>query len=95
MKKKIWLIAIVTFILGLIIGGGCVYFYTQEEVQATPNENTQTENNEQEENANSLNLPTEGNDTVLTTNSDTTLRVINEYDDAFFTKKKNLLMWEY
>ena len=96
MQKKVWIISIFTFILGILLGGLCVYFYINKNTNILPCENSsnqnEIENNEQQEYNNSLNLPTEGNNTVLTTNSDTTLRVINEYDKSFFTKKKNLLI---
>ena len=92
MQKKIWIISIVTFILGLLIGGLCVYFYMNKNTTENPSNQNEIVNNEQLENNNSLNLPTEGNNTVLTTRSDTTLRVVNEYDKAFFTNKKNLLI---
>lgn len=38
------------------------------------------------------NLPTVGNNTLIKTNCDTTIRVINEYTTEFFTAKKNLLI---
>ena len=38
------------------------------------------------------NLPTTGNDYIINTTSDTTLRIINEYDAGLFTKDKNLLI---
>ena len=95
MQNKILTTAIITFILGLVIGGLCIYIITKANTNTTV-ENPTTENNEnvnnEEENSNSLNLPTEGNNTVLTTASDTTLRVVNEYDKSFFSKEKNLLI---
>lgn len=94
MIKKHLPIIITTFILGLLIGGVCVYYFTKpDEITNTSESNTNnsTVNNIQEEN-NTLNLPTEGNDTILSTKVDTTLRVINEYDTNFFTAKKNLLI---
>ena len=95
MQNKILTTAIITFILGLVIGGLCIYFITKANTNTTV-ENPTTENNEnvnnEEENSNSLNLPTEGNNTVLTTASDTTLRIVNEYDKSFFSKEKNLLI---
>ena len=96
MQKKITIILIATFILGLITGGLCVYYFMNKSTNNSPTENPSNQseitNNEQTENTNSLNLPTEGNNTVLTTKSNTTLRVINEYDVSFFTKNKNLLI---
>lgn len=94
MQKKHILILIITFILGIIIGAVCTYVYTRNNDGnsniVTGNE-SENNNNEQGE-YNPLNLPTEGNNTVLTTESDTTLRVVNEYDKNFFTAKKNLLI---
>ena len=98
MKKKHILILITTFILGIIIGAICTYVYTKNNTSAnnnivTGNESENNNNNEQEPgDYNPLDLPTEGNNTVLTTESDTTLRVVNEYDKNFFTSKKNLLI---
>ena len=78
MQKKFGIISIVTFIVGLVIGGTVIYFITKPEnsTNAT-NENNEIVNNE-EPTSNSLNLPTKGNDTILTTESNTTLRVVNE-----------------
>lgn len=39
-----------------------------------------------------FNIPTSGNNTVFTTKSDTTLRIVNEYDENFFKSNKNLLI---
>ena len=99
MQKKHIFILIITFILGIIIGAVCTYVYTKNNnsgnnvVSENESENNNN-NNEQQEPGDytQLNLPTEGNNTVLTTESDTTLRVVNEYDKNFFTAKKNLLI---
>lgn len=37
-------------------------------------------------------IPTTSNDTVLTTNTDTKIRIINEFDNSLFSAKKNLLI---
>jgi len=99
MQKKHILILIITFILGIVIGAVCTYVYTTSNNGSnnniiTGNENKNNNNNEQQEPGEytPLDLPTEGNNTVLTTESDTTLRVVNEYDKNFFTAKKNLLI---
>jgi len=97
MQKKYILTLIITFILGIVIGAVCTYVYTKNNNTGNNNVVTGNEsenNNGQEESGenNTLNLPTEGNNTVLTTQSDTTLRVVNEYDKNFFTAKKNLLI---
>ena len=95
MQKKYILILILTFISGLVIGAFCSYMSTRQNINAPivnngGNENTGNPSNE--ENNTPLDLPTEGNDTILTTKSDTTLRVVNEYDKNFITAKKNLLI---
>ncbi len=97
MQKKHILILIITFILGIIIGAVCTYVYTTSNNGSNNNiitGNENNNNNEQQEPGDytPLDLPTEGNNTVLTTESDTTLRVVNEYDKNFFTAKKNLLI---
>ena len=87
MNKKHLIICIaITFIaltLGITLG---IYF--SKSTSESQNNNIvagNTENNE-------FNIPTAGNDTVIETNSKTTLRIINEYDTSFFTAKKNLLI---
>lgn len=97
MQKKHILILIITFILGIVIGAVCTYVYTTSNNGSNNNiinGNENNSNNEQQEPGNytPLDLPTEGNNTVLTTESDTTLRIVNEYDKNFFTAKKNLLI---
>lgn len=97
MQKKHILILIITFILGIIIGAVCTYVYTSNDNSGNNNVisgNESENNNGQEESVENtpLDLPTEGNHTVLTTESDTTLRIVNEYDKNFFTAKKNLLI---
>lgn len=97
MQKKHILILIITFILGIIIGAVCTYVYTTSNNGSNKNITTGNENNNNNEQQEPgeytpLDLPTEGNNTVLTTESDTTLRVVNEYDKNFFTAKKNLLI---
>lgn len=90
MNKKYLIVCIViTFIsltLGITLG---VYF--SKNTSENKNKVENTTNNETSE-SNEFNIPTTGNDTVITTNSKTTLRVINEYDTSFFTAKKNLLI---
>ena len=88
MQKKHILILIITFVLGIIIAAICTYLYTNN--TTTENNNTVISGNESKNNT--LDLPTEGNSTVITTESDTTLRVVNEYDKNFFTSKQNLLI---
>lgn len=93
MSKK-YLPIILVFILGLILGGTVIYYFTKpnDNTNVANGNNTNTTNNNGSENNNTLDLPTEGNNTVLTTNVNTTLRVVNEYDKNFFTANKNLLI---
>ena len=95
MSKKYVFIMIAVFILGIVVGAVTIYFVTIPNETTNPNNEIITGNNNQEEPDNTydpLDLPTEGNNTILTTNSDATLRVVNEYDKNFFTAKKNLLI---
>jgi len=41
---------------------------------------------------NNIDIPTTGNDTIITTSSATSLRIINEYTTDFFTANRNLLI---
>lgn len=94
MKNK-YLVILIVFILGVIIGGVSIYYFTKTDCNIYSNNGGNVgnnNNNNNENNGNAIELPTEGNDTILTTNSDTTLRVVNEYDKSFFTAKKNLLI---
>ena len=97
MQKKNIIILLITFILGLVIGILCTYVYTTNNTGnnnvITGNESKNNNNSEQEPNEYTpLDLPTEGNNTVISTKSDVSLRVVNEYDKNFFTAKKNLLI---
>ena len=96
MQKKHILILIITFVLGIVIGAICTYIYINKPDGDNSNvisNNGNENNNEHEQNGNNtLDLPTVGNNTILTTESDTTIRVVNEYDKNFFTAKKNLLI---
>lgn len=92
MSKKYLPIIIVVFIFGILVGAISIYYFTKPEENTNNNNPGTTINNNNEDDDNGLDLPTEGNDTVLTINSYTTLRVVNEYDKNFFTAKKNLLI---
>lgn len=81
---------VIGFIFGILVTGISMYNYFKPS-SVTPNQPPNVQETP-DENSESLNLPTEGNNTVLTTNSKTTLRVINEYDNSFFTANKNLLI---
>lgn len=96
MTKKNYAIIAIVFIVGIIIGGCLIYFLTSKDTVKPNNNlgetNPQNNNSQITNENNSLNLPTAGNDTVITTKSATTLRVVNEYDKNFFTAEKNLLI---
>ena len=107
MTKKHIVLMIVSFILGFAIGGTILFFITNNQSSTNANNitnsttannstnnvvNSNTEFKENGNENNELNLPTVGNDTVIKTNSKTTLRVVNEYDTSFFKSKKNLLI---
>lgn len=95
MKKKHIIIFILVFILGAASGAFGFYYFSKPTNYQSPTQSileTQNTSNASEEDNSSLNLPTKGNDTVLTTKVDTTLRVVNEYDKKFLTAKKNLLI---
>ena len=79
-------VIIVIFILGLIIVGTTIYYFTK----LTENTIQNNANNNEEES--DLNLPSTGNDRIINTNTNTTIRVINDFDKTFFTHNKNLLI---
>lgn len=87
LKKNIGIILTIVLFVLLILG--IVIFIA---VTKNVNKNNTGTDKLPVTNDNKISLPTTGNDTVITTNSKTTLRVINEYDKAFFTEKKNLLI---
>lgn len=100
MSKKYIFITIFIFIISIITlvllvrstSSGKTIWPNTEGSNSSSTENEAE--NKQGENGNydSLDLPTEGNNTILTTDSSTILRVVNEYDKNFFTAKKNLLI---
>lgn len=96
MSKKYIFMMIAIFILGIVIGGGIMYLVITSSEHTKPNNEIVTGNSNNNEEQNNdytpLELPTEGNNTILTTESLTTLRLVNEYDKNFFTAKKNLLI---
>lgn len=94
MQKK-YLPILVIAIFCIIVCIVSIYYFTipsQNNTGTTPNTNNTTNNIPSQENDTNLNLPTEGNDTIIHLKSDTTLRVVNDYDEKFFTSKKNLLI---
>ena len=103
MNKKILRIDIILLIILAILIGVAIYIANFNSTNNKISTNTISNNNnvtnntnntlpEQEESNNNLNLPTSGNDYVITTKSKTSIRVINEYDDKMFSKDKNLLI---
>lgn len=98
MFKKYLPIIIINVAFLSIITGIMIYFLINHENPADnnntpieiPKEDITVENNGTT-NSN-LNLPAEGNDTIIKTKVDTTIRVVNEYSTDFFTAKKNLLI---
>ena len=96
MQKKYLPVIIVVLILVLTAGITTIYYFRNanenSNINSGNNSNATVNNNSSQNDGASLDLPTEGNDTVLTIKSNTTLRVINEYDKKFFTSNKNLLI---
>ena len=95
MQKKPILTVIITIIFIITILTLSIHMYkntNNNNITNTQKPNNNSNNENVETNDTPLDLPKEGNDTILTTNSATTLRVVNEYDKNFFTAKKNLLI---
>lgn len=94
MQKKFMIIISIMATVIILLSSVIIYlvFFKPSTTTNIQNNNNNSTVEQPAEEDNSLNLPTEGNDTVLTTNSKTKIRVINEYDDAILTKKKNLLI---
>lgn len=96
MTRK-YLALVISIVLCIVFGIVVTYYFinpnenTTNSIGTNVNNNNQSNNNKPD-NYNALDLPTVGNDTVLTTKSDTSIRVINEYDKDFFTANKNLLI---
>jgi len=87
MKKKI-ILSLICVILCAGIAFGIYYYVTNNNTSRTPVENT--DNNE---NTN-LVLNKENNEQVIKTNSNSTIRVINHYDETMFKGKNTILfMW--
>ena len=95
-KKRLPLV--IMFVIFISVYGVTIYFFITSDKQK-PNvelnspitNTTETATSTPEENP-TFNLPTVGNHTVFTTKSDTTLRIVNEYDENFLTSNKNLLI---
>lgn len=95
MSKKNLPIILIIAIFCLMVLGISVYYFTNlssSNNTGVTNNNGESQNNEQGSPNITLNLPTEGNDTLIPINSKSTLRVVNEYDKNFFTAEKNLLI---
>lgn len=94
MKKKEIFISVVLIVFILAMLGITIWYLLTHKVPVVDNSNNPSEiisPNENGEQSN-INLPTTGNDTIITTNSKTSLRIINEYTTDFFTADKNLLI---
>ena len=90
MKKKYLTIIVILICIVLILAGVVIYFVVNNK---TENTNTiETPNSSVTSLENTLDIPREGNDYVITTKAKTTIRIVNEYDTSFFTKSKNLLI---
>lgn len=94
-RKHITLI--ISVIICILVGIVVIYYFSNPNENVSNNSgmhinnnNNETNNNEAEDNT--TKLPTVGNDTVITTKSKTSIRVINEYDKKLFTANKNLLI---
>lgn len=90
MKKQN--VAIITTILVFILLtlAIVIYYYIPSKTEEGTNTNVPVvENNKPD---NTINVATEGNDMILKTSSDTSIRVINEFDINMFTAKKNLVI---
>lgn len=87
MKKNIFIsVALILFLLVLgIFTALCL-------VNNSPSANNTIPNENETNNENPYQLPVVGNDYIIKTNSDTSLRVINEYTTEFFDSDKNLLI---
>lgn len=87
MKKNIWVILTIILFILLVIGS-VIFILVVKNMNKNNLENSKSPILENSDTT----FPTEGNDTIITTGSKTTLRIINEYDKNFFTSKKNLLI---
>lgn len=84
-SKKIYLIVAIIFII-LVLSVIVFYITNKDDMTYIPPVNNEEEGRKE------LNIPTKGNDNYLDTTSNTSIRVINEYDESFFTADKNLLI---
>jgi len=93
MLKKHFTLSII-IILGIIISFTVIYLcINTEDITNMGNKNPIINNNNNSMYQDSpLDIPTEGNLTVIDTNVDTSIRVINQCDETFFSAKKNLLI---
>ena len=80
------IVMLIAIIITMAIYTNSLMQYIQDNNLANGAEQTEGDN------SSTLNLPTSGNDYVLNTDSNTTIRVVNEYDKNFLTKDKNLLI---
>ena len=101
MSRK-YITLMISIIICILVGGGVIYYFSNPSENISNNSGTHVNNNNNNNNNNETNnnqaennttkLPTVGNDTVITTKSETSIRIINEYDEKLFTANKNLLI---
>ena len=97
MSRK-YITLMISIIICILVGGVVIYYFSNPSenisnnsgTHVNNNNNNETNNNQAENNT--TKLPTVGNDTVITTKSETSIRIINEYDEKLFTANKNLLI---
>lgn len=92
MKTNKIFIYVIVILLIIAITALTTWYFVKGNKPLSSNNNSQTENNFPNGNTNEVTLPTTGNNVIQATNSDTTLRFINEYTTEFYTADKNLLI---
>lgn len=88
LKNKFVLLILISFITCVL--GVSVWYFSKNDKPST--NNNSLSGNETHKNETSIDIPQSGNDTIITTKADTSLRFINEYTTEFFTADKNLLI---
>lgn len=92
-KKIIPTIIVIVILLGISVFS-VYYIFNNNDVPNISNETTNNNNSEtNNENPNlPYDIPDKGNLTVIDTNVDTSIRVVNEFDETFTAYDKNLLI---
>ena len=92
-KKIIPTIIVIVILLGISVFS-VYYIFNNNDVPNISNETTNNGNSEtNNENPNvPYDIPDKGNLTVIDTNVDTSIRVVNEFDETFTAYDKNLLI---